>query len=125
VTIRIRSSVFPFSVEDRNSDVVKEKIAEYEAELSAKLRDRMAGIEPILEQAEIDDDMETPEYDVYHDADGNKEHEMPEADEVDFKAFDKYILANVMLPDSDAVQYKREHVTKMAILSVTHIVIRY
>lgn len=102
-TVRVHSSVFPMTVEDRNSDVVKQKITEYEAELSAKLRERTAGLEPIIEQVEVDEDFETPEYDVYHDESGQKEHEMPEADDIDFEAFDKYISANVMLPDSDGV----------------------
>ena len=102
-TIRVHSSVFPFTTEDRNSEVVKEKIKEYEAELSEKLRDRMAGLDPIIEQVEIDEDSETPEYEVYHDESGIKEHEMPEADDMDFEAFDKYIASNVVLPDSDGV----------------------
>ena len=102
-TVRVHSSVFPLSVEDRNSEVVKEKIGQYEAELSEKLRDRVAGLEPIIEQVEIDEDFDTPSYDVYHDESGNKEHEMPEADDMDFEAFDKYISANVTLPDSDGV----------------------
>lgn len=104
--VRIRSSVFPLSVEDKNSDAVKEKIRQYEAELSEKLRDRVAGIEPLIDQVEIDDDLDTPEYDVYHDEENGKEHEMPEADEIDCEAFDKYIAANVMLPDSDGVLRK-------------------
>lgn len=104
-TVHSLSSVFPLSVEDRNSEVIKEKIAEYERELSAKLRDRTAGLEPIIVQAEIDDEDDdvTPEYDVYHDMDGNKEHEMPEADDLDYDMFNKYLSANVILPDNDGV----------------------
>lgn len=102
-TYRINSSVFPLSVEDRNSEVVKEKIQQYESELAEKLRERMAGIEPLIEQVEVDTDSETPDYEVYHDLEGKKEHEMPEADDLDFEAFDKYLSANVVLPDSDGV----------------------
>jgi hypothetical protein len=102
-TVRVHSSVFPLSVEDRNSEVVKTKIEQYESELAEKLRDRMAGIEPLLDEAEIIEEFDTPTYDVYHDEDGNKEHEMPEADDFDFDAFDKYISASVMLPDADGV----------------------
>lgn len=112
-TVRIYSSVFPFSVEDRNSEAVRDKIRQYEEELAEKLRERAAGVEPIIDQVEIDEDLDTPEYDVYHDQDGVKEHEMPEADDVDFEAFDKYISANVMLPDGDGV-LRRATVKKRA-----------
>jgi Reverse transcriptase (RNA-dependent DNA polymerase) len=104
-TTRVYSSVFPLSTEDRNSEVVKAKIAEYETELAGKLRDRAVGLEPIEEDlGDIED--ETPEYDVYHDEDENKEHEMPEIDEYDHGFFDKYIAASVMIPDPDGVLRK-------------------
>jgi hypothetical protein len=83
--------------------MVKEKIIKFEKELSETIRNQTAGIEPMIVDAEIDNDEETPEYDICHDLDGEKAHEMPEADDMDFEAFDKYLSANVVLPDSDGV----------------------
>jgi hypothetical protein len=103
-TTRVYSSVFPLSVVDRNSKVVKVKIIEYEAELADKLHDRMAGLESIQEIGDVpNDDFDTPDYDAYHDENGVKEHKMPEADDYEHEYFDKYFVAIVMIPDPDGV----------------------
>jgi hypothetical protein len=112
-TTRVYSSVFPLTIEDRNSEVVKAKIVEYEAELLCKLRERAAGIEPV-DEPYVDptvDDYETPDDGVYHDENGVKEHEMPEADDYDHGFFDKYIGARIMIPDPGGV-LRRAKVTK-------------
>ena len=112
-TTRVYSSVFPLSIEDRNSEVVKSKIVEYEAELLSKLRERAAGLEPINEEY-IDadeDELNTPDYGVYHDENDVKAHEMPEVDDYDHGFFDKYIAAHIMIPDPDGVLRKAK-VTK-------------
>lgn len=104
-TIRVHSSVFPLSAEDRHSDVVTEKLKEFDLELAEKLGDRIRGV------AANDDDLNgpderdfvTPEHDEQNDMLTGEPLGMPEADEFDHDAYDKYISARVWLPDSEGV----------------------
>jgi hypothetical protein len=53
-TIKIHSSVFPMSPEDRNSDVIKNPMNEFESELKDKLKDTIAGV-PVDEGLAIEE----------------------------------------------------------------------
>jgi len=91
-----RTSVFPLSTEDVNSEVVKQMKKDYVESLKEKLGDRMNGIA----NDEPDED-DVPEFDLYGDNDGGDEPGMPEADDLDHDAFDKYISAEVILPRNE------------------------
>jgi hypothetical protein len=103
-TILNRSSVFPISPSEWNSDVVKQQMSDFEDAVKLKLRDNAAGVQFDML---IDDEVEfdTPEYDRYMDNDGNIEPTMPEADDFDHDAFDKYIASQVVLPTGDNISY--------------------
>jgi hypothetical protein len=104
-TIRIHSSVFPLSKEDRNSAVVKETIATFEANLKEKLQDRIAGLPPDPELAEEELDMVTPTHDPYEPilSTDPSTIKLAEADDLDNDAHDKYLSAKVWLPDGDGI----------------------
>ena len=98
--ILVRSSVFPFSVEDLNSEVVKQRCADYQERLKRALGNR-------VESITVDDDLnqdefETPTFEPYED-DEEAEPTMPEADDMDHDAYDKYISARLILPDSEGI----------------------
>ena len=108
-TVVCRTSVFPLSVEDENSDLVSAQKVEFESALKLKLKDRADGVE-------FDDDVddaedETPEYERYepneHAEDTAKYivPELAEADDFDHDAFDKYVTAQVVFPKGDSLLY--------------------
>jgi hypothetical protein len=92
-TLRVLSYVFPLSVQDRNSDAVKDRPSTFEGTLTTKLSDQIAGL-PVeddkLGQDELD--LITPEHKPF-----NPEHAMPEANDVNHDAYNKCISARVHL----------------------------
>jgi hypothetical protein len=98
--------------DDTNSELVKQQISEFDEALQRSLGDRGAGIE--IE--DDDEEFETPDYTAYADDTNGEEPTMPEADEFDHDAFDKYISARLILPDAEGVnrsgkimRRKRDH----------------
>jgi hypothetical protein len=59
-----RTFVFPLSIDDTNSDSVKEQIKEYDTQLKATLGDRADGLPPAPDDVEIEHELE---YDPYTD----------------------------------------------------------
>ena len=108
-TIVCRTSVFPLSIEDENSEVVTAQKIEFETALKAKLKDRADGVEYDADVDEVDD--ETPEYEPYEPNDHAEDKEkyivpaMPEADLYDHDAFDKYVAAQVVFHKGDSLLY--------------------
>jgi hypothetical protein len=96
------TSIFPLSVEDKNSDLVKQKQHEFEATLTEKLGECAAGIDYVKDQ-EGASGADTPVYEAYGDDTLGDEPTMPDADEMDHDAFDKYIAAEVVLPKGDSI----------------------
>lgn len=90
-----RTSVYPLSIEDRNSDIVKAQIHKFEQQLKDRLGDRMTGI------ALVDDDDDlVPSYDAYVDDENPEDLRMPEADEYDHDAYHKFISARIQVPSA-------------------------
>ena len=96
-----RTSVFPLSVEDEHSEVITAQKVVFEEALKAKLKDRAEGVG---NEDDLDDGDDTPEYEPYGDERGD-EPTMPEADEYDHDAYDKYISAEVVVPKGDSFLY--------------------
>ena len=101
-----RTSVFPLSVEDLNSEVVKQQLQEFTDSLREVLRERADGIE-VNELIEDDIGEETPQYEPYGDDDDKTgvDLTMPEADDFDHDAYDKYIAARIVVPKGDTITY--------------------
>lgn len=90
-----RTSVIPFSVEDKNNPVVKEQVERFNADLTRVLGDRARGIDV----GPYDDDL--PEFEeAYADDDSDEIPPLPESDEVDYNQFHRFISARVMIPVS-------------------------
>jgi hypothetical protein len=98
-----RTSVFPLSVEDANSEVVAKLKDEFNTAVNAKLKEKASGVH--FEDDDDDIDFETPEFEAYGDDDIGEEPTMPEADEFDHDAFDKYVAAEVVIPKGDSLLY--------------------
>jgi Reverse transcriptase (RNA-dependent DNA polymerase) len=95
-----RTSVFPLSIEDTNSDSVKEQIKEFDIQLKATLGERAAGLPPAPEDDDIDHELE---YDPYTDATELNEP-APDADEMDFDSFHNFLAAHVSIPVGGELQ---------------------
>jgi hypothetical protein len=111
--VLVRSSVLPLSTDDMNSEVVKQKMEEFTSYLAEHLGIRMAGL-PVADDDDIllndagettglHADQITPEFAPYGDDNINIEPMMPEADDMDHDAYDKYISARLMLPDASGI----------------------
>lgn len=104
-----RTSVFPLSVEDHHSEVVKRLQDEYTRVLQAHIiDDRKDELKATGVPNDKYIDFETPEYPLYEPIDENAItlEPMPEADEYDHDAYDKYISGKVMLPyGGDSFKY--------------------
>lgn len=94
-----RTSVFPFSIEDHNSETVKKRCDEFDESLRHVLRNRIDESPP--EELQVDDDRAYVEYED----DENPATPISDADEVDHEAFDKYISSRVWLPKGDDMAY--------------------
>ena len=103
-----RSSVFPLSVEERNSEAIRELKKDYTTRLKERLGDRIKGITTTIE----DDDRfqrpgqvrgDTPEYDNYMDdeLEGNVFESPPVSEEENQLEFDRYISARVQMHQGD------------------------
>ena len=99
-----RTSVFPLSVSDENSDAVKQRKSDFELSLKQALGD--AKYAPYKPDPDDPKDVEeaTPKYEPYDDGSTPVE-ELAEADDLDHEAFDKYISARVCLPQGDNMAY--------------------
>jgi Reverse transcriptase (RNA-dependent DNA polymerase) len=93
----VRSSVFPLSAADRSNDAIIKLQGDYEASLSEQLKQWSEGIP--------DDGGDEPQETAFvpYEDDSTPAFEMPEADEFTHEAYDKYISAQLMLPDSTGV----------------------
>ena len=93
-----RTSVFPIKEEEWASDGFKERVAEFEARLRESLKDRYNPLEP---DPEDDEEVETPIHEPYEPIDPNDKPAVPElaeAEDIQHKAFDRYISARVRVP---------------------------
>jgi hypothetical protein len=95
-TVLSRTSVVPLSVEDKNSDIVKEKLKSFDTGLAQALGDRAQGIVQEPDHNEID------EYVPYEDA-HNEAMIVPEAEDIDIDAHHRLISSKVMLPQGGQV----------------------
>jgi len=96
-----RTSVFPLSVADENSEAIKMKKDAYMKSLAEKLGDRMAG-----EVFEDDEPDEYPDNVRYEDDEPATVEETLEVDELgEEDAYDRYISAKVLLPSGDEMLY--------------------
>ena len=101
-----RTSVWPIKEEDWSVDAFKQRVAEFEASLKERLKDRYNPIEPNPE--EDDDEVETPTHEPYQPLEPEDKPALPElaeADEVQHEAFDRYIAARVRVPRGDDWAY--------------------
>lgn len=113
-TLLSRSSVFPLSKEDNNSEVIDDRKRQYMSSLEATLRD---GFQTLPASPEWDEseaasgdlpstspiDEETPVDEPYEPLlpDDFVQTPLAEADEVQHEAFDRYISARVFIPQGD------------------------
>jgi len=96
-----RTSVFPLSAEDRNSEAVTEKKRQFETRLAEALGPRMAGMD-------FDDDEQNKEgYIRYEDDEPVQIQDPDDIDDLgnETDAFDRYISAKVLLPSGDDMLY--------------------
>jgi translation elongation factor EF-1beta len=95
-----RTSVFPLSIDDINSDSIKEQMKEFDATLKRTLGERADELPIAVEDVEINEELE---YDPY--VDENETNKvMPDADEIDYDAFHNFIMAHVSLPIGGELQ---------------------
>ncbi|GKY96005.1 hypothetical protein MPSEU_000561000 [Mayamaea pseudoterrestris] len=92
-----RSSVFPMSDEDLRDDALNAKKEAF----NRVIQDRY-GIgynqDPVIVANPEVPEYEPPEYQPYED-ETTKEEQAPDADDVDWEAYDRFLLAEVLLPD--------------------------
>jgi len=114
-----RSSVFPLTVEDRNSPEVDQRKLQCEASLKESLGKRYKPTteesfsSPWDDDGEDDDGIDannnqsiwddTPTHEPYEPCDPNDKPEpaLQEADDMDLEAFDRYLAAKVLIPQGD------------------------
>jgi hypothetical protein len=87
-----RTSVVPLSISDKNSEVVKQKMKEFDAKLKESLGDRIQGTE-----VPQDPDENIEEFQPYED-DTEQPLRIQEADEYDIDTHHKFIASKVMIP---------------------------
>ena len=100
-----RTSVFPIKEEEWSTDAFKERVANFEASLKERLKDRC---NPLTPSPDDDKEVETPTYEAYQPIDSRDEPALPElaeADEIQHEAFDRYISARVKVPRGDDWAY--------------------
>jgi len=90
----VRSTIRHLTPDETNSDVEKKKREEFD-EL---IKEKIGALDPSL----IDDDATTPEYEPYE-----EEKKMPEADDFEPEAYDKYISAEVNLARGDELKHAK------------------
>jgi hypothetical protein len=90
-----RTSVIPLSVEEKNSEVVKDRIKAFNEKLSTSLGDRIQGID-------MTDNVDVDEYEPYQD-NTNETTAVPDFDDVDIDAHHKFIESKVMIPQGGQV----------------------
>ena len=102
-----RSSVFPLTQEERNSEEIKEMKRRFTFTLGKELGDRMKGLDPV----EIDGfgrptRETTPEYEAYEDDEKSDDifEEPPVSEEENPVEFDKYISAKVQFMQGDQLK---------------------
>jgi hypothetical protein len=88
-----RTSVFPLSIEDINSESIKLQIAEFDTNLKTRLGDRADELPAIIEDENIDHDLE---YELYSDETETNEP-ITDADEVDYDAFHNFLASHVSI----------------------------
>jgi hypothetical protein len=101
-----RTSVFPLSDEENNSDAIKEKKRIYTEELKKNLGSKYTFIEGTPD----DGDEETPTPELYEPLEAEEAGEagspdILEADDIQHEAFDKYIASRVCVPRGDEMSY--------------------
>lgn len=98
-----RTSVFPLSVEEENSQAVNEMKAKFTTTLEQKLKDRALP----LDESEVPDDERTPEMEYYvpTETEDKETPEVKEADEYDYETYNRYITTRVLLPQGDSMSY--------------------
>ena len=107
-----RTSVWPLSVEDNNSDPVKQLKESFDSSVKSILKDRA---EPIAREDDPAADSTTPVYERYADnvddataAKQLEDSEIPEADDhPTAEAFNNWIGSQVYLPRGDQMQYAK------------------
>jgi len=108
-----RSSVFPLTVEERNSQSVRDMKRDFTENLKSKLGDRMKGISPgsndendkfVRPQRPKE---ETPEFEMYQDeeAPDSDDERAPVTEEENQLEFDRYVSARVQLHEGDVSKY--------------------
>ena len=99
-TLISRTSVFPLSDLDNNSDAIKQQKQKFEETLKEKLKDRYETSDPNKED-------ETPKSEIYEPIrEGEpKPIELEEADDMQHEAYNKYISARVRIPQGDSMSY--------------------
>jgi hypothetical protein len=83
-----RTSIFPLSIEDLNTDSIKTQVQQYDQQLKQSLGDRIAGLP---DDHEIDEDFE---YEPYID-ETETNLPAPHADDIDFDSLHNFIAAHV------------------------------
>jgi Reverse transcriptase (RNA-dependent DNA polymerase) len=97
-----RTSVFPITIEDTNSEAIKEQMKSYEQDLKNALGDRMEGLP--IENPETDDIEADIEYEPYED-DENQPIKYPDAEDIDLDTHHKFISAQVAIPVAGELQF--------------------
>jgi hypothetical protein len=90
-TVLVRSSVYPITANDLAAAGVKAKLEQFEVSLKEKLQDHHAGLPK--------EAYDVPDY-IPDEVPSNM---IPEADEMNHEAYDKYISARVWLPNPEGV----------------------
>ena len=100
-----RTSVIPISRAERESEGMQRAIAEFEAELKARIEGPTRDPEedehsvPVHKRIEDEDD----HFETYEDDEAKVD--LDEDDALDHDAFDRYISARVCIPKGDAIEY--------------------
>ena len=110
-----RTSIFPLTVDDWNSEPTKQKMAEFDATLKAKLKDRAQAMSSGKDPNDLDDELvekmldeDTPKHVAYEewedfqmgltDVDPTKKPEVPDLVDADDHNFENYLAAQVRIP---------------------------
>jgi hypothetical protein len=103
-----RSSVFPLTTEERNSDSIKSLKHDFTEQLKVKLGDRLRGLEidrpdeDKYERTSTKYQAETPEFERYEDNEDDELAELTPVSEEDNQVeFDRYVSAKVQMMQGD------------------------